>query len=137
MYVRTILSETEFLGCIDNRIFLPMVLRYDGVQKLQSYRKKNIPFQDPRFDTQVLARFRVPPRPTITRLLKSLVTWPLMRPGYLRPSSHYASVFLQQTRKVTLYFCGQKVYLTTSKRVLQSSKAELPNTFEDSTRTEV
>ena len=45
-----------------------MVLRYDSIQKLQSSReKKNIPFQDPRFDTQVLARFRVPPRPTIVR----------------------------------------------------------------------
>ena len=41
------------------------------VRKLQSYRKKNIPFQDPEFDTQVLARFRVPPRPTVIRLLNS------------------------------------------------------------------
>ena len=27
-YVRTIFSEPKFLGCIDNQIFLPMVLRY-------------------------------------------------------------------------------------------------------------
>ena len=26
-YVRTIFSEPKFLGCIDNQIFLPMVLR--------------------------------------------------------------------------------------------------------------
>ena len=27
-YVRTIFSEIKFLGCIDNKIFLPMVLRF-------------------------------------------------------------------------------------------------------------
>ena len=27
-YIRTIFSEIKFLGCIDNKIFLPMVLRF-------------------------------------------------------------------------------------------------------------
>ena len=32
-YVRTIFSEIKFLGCIDNKIFLPMVLRFGHLKR--------------------------------------------------------------------------------------------------------
>ena len=32
-YVRMIFSETKFLGCIDNKIFLPMVLRFAHLKR--------------------------------------------------------------------------------------------------------
>ena len=33
-YVRTIFSEIKFLGCIDNKIFLPMVLRFAHLKRV-------------------------------------------------------------------------------------------------------
>ena len=39
-YVRTIFSEIKFLGCIENKIFLPMVLRFAHL-KLESEADNN------------------------------------------------------------------------------------------------
>ena len=41
-YVRTIFSEIKFLGCIDNKMFLPMVLRFVHLRRESEADNNNI-----------------------------------------------------------------------------------------------
>ena len=40
-YVRTIFSEIKFLGCIDNKIFLPMVLHFAHLKRVSEANNNN------------------------------------------------------------------------------------------------
>ena len=41
-YVRTIFSEIKFLGCMDNKIFLPMVPRFAHLKRESAADNNNI-----------------------------------------------------------------------------------------------